>query len=333
MLRRLHVALLLCGALFCGVSRGQGAVGEPAPRLAAARWFNHIGETPSVASLRGRTVLVNVFVTKEPVKAQFRILRKLHEEYADKGLVIVALTPDSAGDVERLLAEWDLPFVIGAGSSARGDWGVKGDYAQALIEPGGTVFWRAPAAAAIWDGKLLKALRGAERLGTRAALRVTPAEEYEGRLGKLVEKLRAGELAKALKELERIESNERTPEVERSGSRALMHLATDHADAVVEQCAAEIERREVLPARAALQLIVKELRGRSASGRAAELLARLADEEPLAREVEAAEEYGRVTQLYWRIGPSKSAPRFEKIVERWPDSRAAEKARSVLLLR
>ncbi len=37
--------------------------GEQAPEIAAAKWFNYLGKTPSIDSLRGRAVLLEFWAT------------------------------------------------------------------------------------------------------------------------------------------------------------------------------------------------------------------------------------------------------------------------------
>ncbi len=52
---------LLPAAAPCAIEGS--AVGDSAPEISAPSWFNHIGPDPSLASLRGRTVLIEFWAT------------------------------------------------------------------------------------------------------------------------------------------------------------------------------------------------------------------------------------------------------------------------------
>ncbi len=110
--------------------------------IRAKKWHNWIGAGPTLEDLEGRTVLLHFFVTEKPKSAGFLTLCKFHNEYAEKGLVIIALTPDSPERVARLLGDFPLPFAVGAGSDVGSEWGIHGKYGQVIVDPRGEVFYR-----------------------------------------------------------------------------------------------------------------------------------------------------------------------------------------------
>jgi hypothetical protein len=58
-------ALLLAAPLLVSTVRPADRVGQgdKAPEISAKTWFNHIGPTPDLASLRGRAVLIEFWAT------------------------------------------------------------------------------------------------------------------------------------------------------------------------------------------------------------------------------------------------------------------------------
>ena len=94
-------------------SPGQGRMGEPAPDL---KLVSLDGDEVSLASLRGRAVLLNVWATWcVPCIAEMPELAALHERHGKDGLVVVGVNVDSAETSNRVrafIAERKIPFAI-----------------------------------------------------------------------------------------------------------------------------------------------------------------------------------------------------------------------------
>ncbi len=300
-------------------------LGQPAPPISAETWTGWIGDGPSLEALRGRTVLVHFFVTEKPRRAAWLTLLLFHHEYADKGLVILAVTADSSEQVEKMLTDFPLPFAVGAASDMRADWGVYGKYAQFLVVPDGTLYFRADSPNGIWNGKLLKALKGAERLKERAPARLVPRGEF-GRKAKGALKLLAeGRLGKALATLERTRDGASTTPEDRADAVRLIEATEEHLERVAAQIEAALDNREVLPATAALEILAAELKRSPLGAPFRDRLEELGREPEHLRETAAAEEYEKCVQAFFARGWQKNLARFEKLVERYPATRAAEK--------
>ena len=70
-------------------------VGRPAP---AYRAVSTTGDSVSLAALRGKAVLLNVWATWcHPCRDEIPELQRLHERYRDRGLEIVGVSVDDAG--------------------------------------------------------------------------------------------------------------------------------------------------------------------------------------------------------------------------------------------
>lgn len=328
---QLFVAFLLgCLLPLGGVLSAQGRpdIGDVPPELQAAKWFNWIGDGPTLESLKGEAVLVHFFVTKEPKKAQWLTLLKFYNDHHGKGLRILAVTRDDEGAVERMLQEIPLPFPVGAGSEMQKTWGASGDYGQVVLDRDSVIFYRTDAANGTWNGKLLKAMRGSDKPKEEVFLRLFPVGEYDKGLDRTRELLAEGELAKAFGVLEGLIAKDSTDEETRSGARDLLAEVDAHVERLMTQIREALARREVLLARSALDALVKELKKHAKGEPARELLAELEEDEAHAREVEAADQYEHLVESFFRRGWDKNLERFEQLVEDFPETRAAEKMSS-----
>ena len=101
----LAVAIALLGALTlsaCTTSRELQVVevGKPAPGYTT---LTLSGDTISLAELRGRPVLLNVWATWcAPCKEEIPFLERLHAEYRERGLEIVGVSVDARGEEKKI---------------------------------------------------------------------------------------------------------------------------------------------------------------------------------------------------------------------------------------
>lgn len=114
------VVLALVGGLFAAQRLLGGdavpiAVGEPAPEFRAAAVPPLVG-TRTLASYRGRVVLLNVWATWcTPCREEMPGIERLHREFADDGLSVVAVSIDDAVGAREIRAfadELGLTFDI-----------------------------------------------------------------------------------------------------------------------------------------------------------------------------------------------------------------------------
>jgi hypothetical protein len=331
--RRILIPIVLAGltvavcASFRPAVAPQG-IGARPPAVSAGHWFNWIGDGPTLESLDGRTVLVHFFVCKEPKKAAWLGLLKFHHDHVDKGLVILAVTRDSRGAVEDLLDDYPLPFPVGAASDMQSTWGANGDYGQVVLDTHGEVFYRTDASNGTWNGKLLKALKGSDRLGAKACLRLVPEGDHGKGVRRVLELMGAGKMAKAFAALDAIDASTSASEDDREEAIALRKALEDHVATLMEQIEQMFERREVLPAKDALEALEKELRKHPLGESVRARISSSSDDETYPVELEAAEEYERLVDSFWRRGWKKNLARFEKLVEKYPETRAAQKMKN-----
>lgn len=116
--RRLRAALLLAALAAAGCADGPGGggpprVGQPAPAY-EARTLD--GAPATLAALRGRPVLLNVWATWcHPCREEIPDLQRLHEAHADAGLAVVGVSIDVAGQeaaVRAMAEEFGVTYAV-----------------------------------------------------------------------------------------------------------------------------------------------------------------------------------------------------------------------------
>lgn len=142
-MRRLSIAslliLTLAGAAFA--KKTPMAAGDPVPAPA----FDLPGRSGRVSleALRGKVVLVDFWASWcGPCRSSFPWLAALHNRYAAKGLVIVAINLDKDRDAaEQFLGQYPAPFLVAfdpAGKSAEA-FKVPAMPTSYLINPAGLI--------------------------------------------------------------------------------------------------------------------------------------------------------------------------------------------------
>ena len=102
-------------------------VGQKAPAFSLER-LNGAG-TVSLASLRGKTVVLNFFASWcEPCKREAPALEKVWRDYRSQGVVVLGIdTNDAASDGRSFLAAHGVTYpAVGGGGGLMGKYGVSG---------------------------------------------------------------------------------------------------------------------------------------------------------------------------------------------------------------
>ena len=298
------------------------------PPLQADKWLNWVGEDPTLKGLAGRAVMLHFFVCEEPEKSNWLGLIRFHREFVDRGLVILAVTPDSDSAVKQLLKLYPLPFAIGTGSAMAGAWSMD-TYGQVLIDHQGEEFYRVGASNGVWNGKLRKSVNGSRSAGGAAYRQVTVSLEPLRGTKRAVTALAKGELAKALGYLEAIQAKEDGELA--AQAKTLADQTREHLARVLEQIEESLAAGEAVLAQTALEALTKDLKRHPAGKPFLELAAKLEDDEEHQTELEAAKVYDNLVESFFRMGYGKNEKRFQTMVKDFPGTRAAEKMRNYWL--
>jgi peroxiredoxin len=151
--RVVALSLPLSAALACTDSRdgrrfGAPAavdVGRPAP---AYRAVSARGDSVSLEALRGKPVLLNVWATWcRPCRDEIPELQRLYERYRDRGLEVIGVSVDAAGDdaaIRDFMRRYGMTYPVwrdpGEGVSAT--FLILGVPATFLVDRGGVLRWK-----------------------------------------------------------------------------------------------------------------------------------------------------------------------------------------------
>jgi len=127
------------------VRNGAVAIGAEAP---AYRSVSLAGDSVSLAGMRGKVVLLNVWATWcHPCRAEIPELRAIHETYKARGLELVGVSVDHGGaddDVRQFMTEFQMAYSIWRDPDERvlSQFLVVGVPATFLIDRNGILRWR-----------------------------------------------------------------------------------------------------------------------------------------------------------------------------------------------
>jgi cytochrome c biogenesis protein CcmG/thiol:disulfide interchange protein DsbE len=160
------LAMALAVATACTGDRGGAVpqkveVGAPAPAY-ASRTID--GDSVSLASLRGRAVLLNVWATWcHPCREEIPVLQALHERYRARGLELVGVRVDAEGEaaaIREFARDFRMSYPIWHDPAERVSttFLVVGVPATFLIGRDGTLRWRRTGPVHASDTSLTRAI-------------------------------------------------------------------------------------------------------------------------------------------------------------------------------
>ena len=168
-------SLVAGAALVLSACSGDGAggvpqkveVGAPAPAYSSVTLD---GDSVSLASLRGKPVLLNVWATWcHPCREEIPVLETLHEQYKARGLELIGVSVDAegeAGKIRDFAREFRMTYPIWHDPAERVSttFLIVGVPTTFLIGKAGTLRWRRTGPVHANDTTLMKAIE--QELGT-----------------------------------------------------------------------------------------------------------------------------------------------------------------------
>ncbi len=147
--RAWHLAVAVAFvAAGCGTELGAPgpvAIGAPAPEYRATTLD---GDSVALAGLRGEVVLLNVWATWcHPCRDEVPFLQAVHERYASRGLELVGVSVDAAGEeaaIRDFARRYGMTYTIwrDPGERVSSTFLIIGVPATFLIARDGTLLWR-----------------------------------------------------------------------------------------------------------------------------------------------------------------------------------------------
>ena len=172
-MKREFLAILLVSAAACSRDDQQAAssaasvpekpaVGFRAPAYSAVTLA---GDSVSLASYRGRVVLINAWATWcGPCRQEIPELRLLYKKYKARGFTVVGVTVDAEGtesQIKDFVEQFGMDYPIWHDPSERisAQYATLGLPASFLIDRQGIIRWKSTGAVAPGDTSLARAIR------------------------------------------------------------------------------------------------------------------------------------------------------------------------------
>ena len=139
-------------------------VGQPAPAYAAQSMS---GDSVSLASMRGKVVLLNVWATWcGPCRQEIPELRAIHAKYKDRGLQLIGVSVDADGSddaIRSFATDFKMDYAIwrDPGESVSALFRMSGVPATFVIDREGVLRWKATGAVQPGDTSLTNAIERA----------------------------------------------------------------------------------------------------------------------------------------------------------------------------
>lgn len=313
-----------------GVASTTPAVGVKAPEINAKEWLNNVGGVPNLENLRGQPVLLEFWATWcPPCRASMPHLQEIHEEFADQGLVIVALSDEMKKDVQPFVEKMGLPFIVGAASTSKAAYGIRGIPHTFLVDADGTITWSGHPME-LTAATVKKLVHGA-RLPKNRLLAFRGDVDGTKTQTKYEKLARNGELAAAIEQAEATLVDAKASAEEKGAAEATKKSVSAYVDDIRKRAEGLIESRDVAEGRALYEALAKEFERTDVGASAKKRLDEIAKDASLSREIEAMKELNEVKKQIDDIGIDKAKKRLEALVSKYVGTKASERA--LLLLK
>lgn len=157
---------------------GQVTAGVEAPEVKVGKLLNSPVPFESLSELQGSAVLLEFWATWcGPCVAQIPHMVEIHNKYADRGLVILAMSNEPLATVEPFVQQKGMVYPIGidAGSTAMKTYGVQGIPRAFLIDKDGKIAWT-DHPARLTEAEIEKVLVGASPLVSKLTGQLEPVQ-------------------------------------------------------------------------------------------------------------------------------------------------------------
>ena len=260
-------------------------------------------------------------------------LRRFHHDFGESRLLMLGILSGTPADAERVITQYTLRFPIGVGTSFREHFHVPDGPHQLLLDRSGKIHWSG-ALGALGESVLLKGMQKAKKLTEEETLlQLFVERELDGQPGRIAGRLAEGRLKRAIQDVEKLLASARTEGEVREDALYLQGRIERHVAAVLAQIEADVARGEALRVDRTLGALVRELKSVPAGAAAKKRLEELEDDADFQRELAADEEFEHVYAEFWRRGLTKVKTMLGRIVDDYPGTRAADKARTLMQIR
>lgn len=255
-------------------------------------------------------------------------MQEISEEFADKGLVVLAISNEDPKKVGEFVDSNGAGKMRVAAASPTGQaYGVKGIPAMFAVGPDGKVIWRGHPGD-LSDGKIKELLKGAKP-AAGGFLGVRASDEMPKRLDAASSSAATGKLAKALTAAKAVLDDPAAAEADKTAAQSLTADVEKHVKVLLAQAESFIEQREVMTALTVLDAVAGELDAHESGKKAKARADEVRKDKALVKELDAAKAFETVKKNAARLASSKARDQYKDFAEKWSGTRAAEKAKAM----
>jgi peroxiredoxin len=281
--------LVLVLVVSAAPSIGQVIPGQQAPEVKIDKLFHSPVPFEKLKDLQGSAVLLEFWATWcGPCRAQIPHMVETHNKYADRGLVVLAMTNEAADKVEPFIEQNGMVYRIGidAGGAAAKAYGVSGIPHAFLIDKDGKIVW-GDHPSNLKESDLEKALEGA----------TPPGGKLTGQLEPVQMLLDKGQAGCALATLVTLQQSGKLPaEAKEQAAKAQARLERE-AKAALAHVQDLLTKGSAFQAVLAFQEIATRFEGSEHGSAAQAALERIGKDETGKRAVDAAARIQKARQL------------------------------------
>ncbi|MCB9913851.1 MAG: TlpA family protein disulfide reductase [Planctomycetes bacterium] len=255
-------------------------------------------------------------------------MQELQEDYGSQGLVVLALSNEDSEKVAKYVQDMGVTVRAAAGFSTGGEWGVTGYPSAALIDPEGTVVWTGHPSS-LSDSTVKAALKGA-KAGSGGYLSYRVQRELVPALERAAQAAFEGDLGKAYAMAQKLAQDEKADAAAREDAQVFAGELLGFGELLRAQAESLIQRGSVVRGLEVLEAVQKEFKGTELGAALQTRLDEIAKDDHLQQELAAEEAWIKALEAVEKRGLKKSAAKFEAIVKKYPDTKAAERAAAKL---
>lgn len=254
-------------------------------------------------------------------------MEKLQTEFGEKGLVVLAISDETADVVAPYVDELGLTIKVAAGSTSFGDYGVPHRPRTYLVDASGKLVWKGQPNE-LSNSAIESALSGAKPRSSNF-LAFAPQAAVEGRVAAQLKSIEQGKLGKAHAALTAFAADAKASEAEKSGAAALCAEIDAHVGALVAQAERFLKSRDVLKTVTIYEALAKDFGAAKHGADAKAKLDEIEKDATLAKELAAAEAFEKTKGSVAKLGTTKARDKWREFAEKHKGTRAAERARAI----
>lgn len=242
-------------------------------------------------------------------------LDELHAKYRDKGVVILAVTNEARGLVDKFIADTGSkhPILIEESDSAAA-FGIDGFPSSFLIDPNGKIVWAGHPAS----------LQEADIDRLLPQVRLVP--QLTKKLAGVQKSLEKGEYASAQKSLDGMLGGAALDDADRRSAEEATDWLKKRGASMLQSADADAQAGDYFSAAETLRRASALFKGLEPGDRAKASLDALMKDEGKKKEIDAGDAYGRTKDALKKAKPEQAAAAWRQFAKKYEGTRAGERA-------